>query len=88
MVLKHSMKHRHIDTQEFTLTAIDDIIDRGNARDWVELRDAILADPEIAKKVKKICAHYAEDENIRYEFWPVYLRLNGYGYLYDEEKRE
>lgn len=84
MPLLHSMKHRHLDTQEFTLAAIDDIISRGGRNDWVELRDAVLADSAIAAKVKKICEHYAKEQSIRHDFWPVYLRQNGYGYLYEE----
>lgn len=84
MPLLHSMKHRHLDTQEFTLAAIDDIISRGGRNDWIELRDAVRADSTIAVKVKKICDHYANEESLRYDFWPVYLRLNGYGYLYEK----
>lgn len=84
MPLIHSMKHRHLDTQEFTLAAIDDIISRGGRNDWIELRDAIREDPAIAAKVKKICACHAEEHGIRYDFWPVYLRQNGYEYLYEE----
>lgn len=85
MPLLHSMKHRHIDTQEFTLTAIDDIISRGKHRDWIELRDAVRTDAQVALAVKKVCEHYAADENIRYDFWPVYLRHAGYSYLYEEK---
>lgn len=86
MPLLHSMKHRHIDTQEYTLEAIDDIISRGKHRDWLELRDAIRLDSQIARDVKDICEHYAEEQSIRYDFWPVYLRLNGYGYLYEKQQ--
>lgn len=78
------MHHRHLDTQEFTLAAIDDIISRGSRRNWIELRDAVQADPHIAVKVKKICDHYADDGSIRYDFWPVYLRHCGYAYLYTD----
>lgn len=85
MQLTHSMKHRHLDTQEFTLPAIDDIISRGGKKDWIELRDAIRLSPEIARRVKKICDHYADSDNNRYLFWPVYLKLNGYGGLYEEK---
>lgn len=84
MSLQHTMRHRHLDTQEFSLAAIDDIISRGQHQDWLELRDAVHADPTVAEKVKRICEHYADQGSIRYDFWPVYLRLNGYGYLYGQ----
>lgn len=83
MSLVHSMQHRHINTQEYTLEAIDDIISRGKHQDWLELRDAVRQDAQIARDVKNVCAHYAEEQSIRYDFWPIYLRLNGYGYLYE-----
>lgn len=85
MTLQHSMKHRHIDTQDFTLEAIDDIICRGQNKDWIELRDAVRLSEHIARDVKKICDHYADCEGeIRYHFWPVYLKHAGYGYLYEK----
>ena len=71
--LRHSMRHRHLDTQEFTLAAIDDIIDRGKMKDWLELRDALRATPKLAEAVRHICRHHEDDQNIRYNFWLVYL---------------
>ena len=53
------MKHRHlVDGAGFALPAIDDILDRGAAADWVELARAVLADPtgSIADDVLRICA--------------------------------
>jgi len=37
------MLHRHLNHQTFTLAAIDDVIDRGDKADWLELRRAALA---------------------------------------------
>lgn len=86
MKLLHTMQHRHIDTQEFTLEAIDDIISRGQNKDWVELRDAIHLSEQVARDVKKVCDHYAHEEGeLRYHFWPVYLKHTGYSYLYGEK---
>jgi hypothetical protein len=34
------MQHRHINRQGFSMVAIDDMIERGNRADWVELRDS------------------------------------------------
>lgn len=85
MVLLHSMKHRHLDTQEYTVAAIDDIISRGQRKDWLELRNAVKSDEQVAMHVKAVCDHYAPDESVRYDFWPVYLRYVGYGYLYEQK---
>jgi hypothetical protein len=40
------MVHRHLNHQELTLAAIDDVISRGKRRDWEGLRLAIMADRE------------------------------------------
>ena len=51
------MKHRHLTHDEFTLAAIEDILDRGKMPDWAPLIDAIRADPygEIAEKTRALC---------------------------------
>ncbi len=43
---KKDMVHRHLNHQELTLAAIDDVISRGKRRDWEGLRLAIMADRE------------------------------------------
>ena len=70
------MKHRHIDTQDFILPAIDDIISRGNRNDWIELRDAALADPSIKQMILDICKHYYYENSIRYDFWPGFFTIH------------
>lgn len=54
------MKHRHLTHESFTLAAIDDIIERGQMVDWVDLIKEIEADPfgDIAEKTLKICEHH------------------------------
>ena len=51
------MKHRHLTHDEFTLAAIEDILDRGKMPDWAPLIDAIRADPygEVAEKTRVLC---------------------------------
>lgn len=49
------MLHRHLNHQRFTRAAIDDVIARGQWRDWVDLRTAVLGDPLILNKVESIC---------------------------------
>jgi hypothetical protein len=51
------MKHRHLIHEGFTVAAIEDILARGQAPDWVPLIDIIRADPygEVAAKTEKLC---------------------------------
>lgn len=38
------MLHRHLNHQQWTLAAIDDVMARGKQLDWADLRHAALAD--------------------------------------------
>ena len=51
------MKHRHLIHEEFTVAAIEDILARGQAPDWVPLIAIIRADPygEVAEKIHALC---------------------------------
>ena len=53
------MQHRHLNHQDFTLAAIDDVISRGKMGDWEELRAAVTDDPHVAEKVLRVCRPYA-----------------------------
>ena len=67
------MEHRHLNHQELTLAAIDDIISRGKRSDWEELRRAALANPVFFQKILQICkAHIADPYAQRYHFWSHY----------------
>jgi hypothetical protein len=69
------MLHRHLNHQTLTLAAIDDIIDRGRKRDWLALRGAIVQDPSIRERIKKVCdAHTADPYAQRYHFWSRYVQ--------------
>jgi hypothetical protein len=64
------MLHRHLNHQRFTLAAIDDVILRGRWNDWVELRQAVLADRAVLDKVARVCqAHAADPYAQRHHFW-------------------
>ncbi|MDR1489020.1 MAG: hypothetical protein LBS65_00810 [Desulfovibrio sp.] len=69
------MLHRHInDTQPFSLVAIDDIISRGSLADWIELRDALIANPDLAASIQRVCANYIHDPTEqRYHFWNFFV---------------
>jgi hypothetical protein len=69
------MRHRHIVTNEYTLTAIDDIIERGLLRDWLELRNAVCSSASVAYDVRHVCAHQISRSDFpsRYIFWNNFL---------------
>jgi hypothetical protein len=67
------MVHRHLNHQGLTLAAIDDVISRGGREDWAELREAVLADEALLKKVLQVCrAHVADPRAQRFHFWMHY----------------
>lgn len=71
------MLHRHLNHQDLTLAAIDDIISRGRLADWAELRHAVLSDDAVLKKVEKICRNRVADPYAqRYHFWMNYVEKN------------
>jgi hypothetical protein len=69
------MLHRHItDTQPHSLVAIDDIISRGDLADWLELRDALEANPDLTISIQRVCANYIHDQSEqRYHFWNFFV---------------
>jgi hypothetical protein len=69
-----AMMHRHLNHQDFTLAAIDDVIGRGRLADWDELRSALARFPELRAKVLRVCnAHVADPYAQRYYFWKHYV---------------
>ncbi|MBU2852959.1 hypothetical protein [Acidithiobacillus ferriphilus] len=71
------MQHRHLNHQQFTLAAIDDIIARGGLEDWRDLRIAVLSDKAIMDKVKRIADSRTNDPYAqRYFFWKHYAEAH------------
>lgn len=67
------MEHRHLNHQNYTLAAIDDVIARGKRRDWAELRHAALNDRVVMEKIPRVCkAHLTDPYAQRYHFWNQY----------------
>ena len=67
------MKHRHLNHSRLTPAAIDDIIARGQWRDWVSLRRAALDDPEVLPRIEQICrARTSGPGAQRFHFWKNY----------------
>lgn len=73
-----TMLHRHLNHQDFTLAAIDDVISRGRWQDWATLRRAALQDLSLLEKVQRICRPYLGDPYAqRYHFWMHYAQEHG-----------
>ena len=69
------MLHRHLNHEQFSLAAVDDIIARGRRKDWAELRLAVIADSSVRDKVIRVCRVYADDPYAqRYHFWRQYAQ--------------
>jgi hypothetical protein len=68
------MLHRHLTHTGYTIASIDDIIARGKRADWVELRNALDAEPEVLKpKILAACKVYADDPCAqRQRLWRMY----------------
>ncbi len=70
------MLHRHLNTTEWTLDAIDSALERGDLPDWRELFAAVRADRAVAEKVLHVADHHdlggasviARELTLR--FWP------------------
>lgn len=48
------MKHRYLDSDDFSLPAIDSYITRGRVHDWIELKSVAENDPEILVDILRI----------------------------------
>lgn len=71
------MQHRHLNHQDLTLAAIDDLIGRGDLSDWDRLRSAVLSQAEVRAKVAQVCAaHLADPYAQRYYFWKHYVEAH------------
>jgi len=68
-----AMLDRHLNHQQFTLAAIDDVIVRGRWQDWADMRRAVLCSPELMQKVVQVCRSNLDDDYAqRYHFWMIY----------------
>ena len=67
------MLHRHLNHQQYTLAALDDVIDRGKREDWAQLRSVALEDRAIMEKILRVAYAHAQDPYAqRYHFWRQY----------------
>ena len=67
------MLHRHLNHEEYTLAAIDDVIERGKRTDWAQLRAAAIRDRALMGRILRIARAHAQDPYAqRYRFWRYY----------------
>lgn len=68
------MVHRHLDHENYTPAAIDDVISRGKRSDWEAMRDQIGVDPALPDHIRRVCLAYTHDPYAqRYHFWLRYV---------------
>jgi hypothetical protein len=48
------MQHRHLNTTEWTLAAVDSVLERGDVADWRELFEAVRGDRGLAQRVLQV----------------------------------
>ena len=69
------MQHRHLNHSDYTPAAIDDVIGRGNAAAWVELREALRTRPDLRASVLRVTAAYAAEPSAqRHHLWNLYAK--------------
>jgi hypothetical protein len=67
------MLHRHLNHEQYTLAALDDVIERGKRADWAALRSVALEEREIMEKILRVALAHAGDRYAqRYHFWRHY----------------
>ena len=69
------MQHRHLNHENYTPAAVDDIVSRGRWQDWVDLRKAAIRDATVLDRIERVCARYVSDPYAqRYHFWMNHVR--------------
>lgn len=71
------MNHRHIVFSGCWNSAfVDDVISRGDFRDWQELGSAALFDSVARDSIRKVCRQYCDDPyEQKYIAWKNYLEF-------------
>ena len=70
------MKHRNLNTEEWTRTAIDSLFDRGKLPDWREFVDYLRNDENLAQDTLYMCRHHKNRDSAKLamvfleEFYP------------------
>jgi hypothetical protein len=71
------MLHRHLKADTYSLAAIDDIICHGAWKDWRDLHQEAVKDPDIMERIRTICQHFVDepfvDTNVYWQFHLFWL---------------
>ncbi len=59
------MKHRNLNTEEWTRTAIDSLFDRGKLPDWREFIARLKTDKTLAEKTLYMCQHHKNHDSAK-----------------------
>lgn len=69
------MLHRHLNHSEYTLAALDDVIERGKRADWAQLRSVAIQDRSFMEKILRVALAHAQDPYAqRHHFWRQYAQ--------------
>lgn len=72
------MQHRHLNHQDITLAAVDDIIRSGGWRDWTALREAAHQDSAVLDRIRCLCGTVEQSPEAegtqRLTFWRKYVQ--------------
>ncbi|MGB8262016.1 MAG: hypothetical protein WCE75_16775 [Terracidiphilus sp.] len=67
------MRHRHLNHSEYTLAALDDVIERGKREDWARLRSVALRERAVMERILRVALAHANDPCAqRHHFWRQY----------------
>jgi hypothetical protein len=51
------MRHRHIDSQAWSVATVESVLERGDVRDWQELFHAVQNNREVADLVLRVASN-------------------------------
>lgn len=62
------MKHRNLNTEDWSRTAIDSLFERGKLPDWKEFIDTLKKDENLAKETLYMCKHHNNQDSAKLAF--------------------
>lgn len=69
------MRHRHLNNSDYSLMAIDDIIERGKRSDWGALQVKLRSDPDLCRRVFRLSAsNLKHPYTMRFHYWFHYTK--------------
>ena len=62
------MKHRNLNTEDWSRTAIDSLFERGKLPDWKEFIDTLKKDENLAKETLYMCQYHDNRDSAKLAF--------------------